>query len=69
MTLGEKREKGKGSEGQATRPCAGRRFWAAEASRGHMGGSVGFYAKCDGKLLGSFEQGTWTRVLIFNGSL
>lgn len=67
---GEKREKGlKEVRGQATRPCGGRRFCAVEASRGHMEGFVGFYSKCDGKLLGSSEQGTWTRALIFSGSL
>lgn len=64
-----RKERKASRRGQATRPCGGRRFCAVEASRGHMEGFVGFYSKCDGKLLGSSEQGTWTRALIFSGSL
>lgn len=52
--------------GQAPRLFGGRSFQTVERPQQ---GFVGFSSKCDGKLLGSFEQGTGMRALIFKGSL
>lgn len=67
VVVGEEQEKDlQEARGQAPWLCGGRSFQTVERPQQ---GFVGFSSKCDGKLLGSFEQGTGMMALIVNGSL